>query len=239
MFALDSIGKVWSVFSYFDMEGSTMKFLYKDFTSSAYLLIVWCYLLGLITHKVVESLTLPIHIKTEDNSKKCHEKKEKNRSCIKEFLCFLIDVIVSPFWRNKPSIIKRSREYAKTIYPDAFFYLKCWLHKDLSNKQILEEYYNAYYTLQKADKLGNIPKVEAHSAFLKDFIFVWTLLLIGFCANRGNTIGMLIVRIVIEMLLLWARYYCEFKIHYLIWEVIVQYYKNKEKEKEKEKKENH
>lgn len=76
-------------------------------------------------------------------------------------------------------------------------------------------------------KLNNIPTLEAHSAFLKDMIFVFIILLIKYicCSSSIVLTGCIkkewvavLILFLLLILLVGARYNTEYKIHRLVWE---------------------
>jgi len=117
-------------------------------------------------------------------------------------------VILSPICRNQLSIIRMAME------DDGL---------NFNAKQILENYYKAYYKLMMGGSLYNIPQIEAHSAFIRDLIFVFPLIAISiavFYKRSGSMVAWIIIfAIIIELLLFVARYCTEKKIHTLVWEI--------------------
>ena len=120
-----------------------------------------------------------------------------------------LSIVLSPLCRNQLSIIRSAMECEE-------------LNSDANH--IKERYYKAYYNLMIEGKLYNIPNIEAHSAFIKDLIFVFPVIAFSiayyYCTTDSYVDVALIIifSIIIEVLLFVTRYITEKKIHTLVWE---------------------
>lgn len=162
------------------------------YNTTYYWVVVWaCYILGLVLHKIVESFDLSGCLNMYN---KPHE------------LCCFQRFFMSMFKRNYPPIIFRSRNHNSKI----------WGIKDnpFSVGDLLREYYIAYF--KSIEKCANVGKLEAHSAFLRDVFFAF-LIFIPKLKDYHNCC--LWGTYAILLIFIWlARYRCEYKISYLIWE---------------------
>lgn len=157
-----------------------------------------CYLVGLVAHKMVELVDFS----------RCN-------CCRKEDKCKFLSIILSSICRNQVSMINDAR---KEVGVEV---------KEEDSAVIMTEYYQTYYNLMDKKKLYNIPTLEAHSAFLKDMIFVFIILIIKFifCSSSIVLIGCVkkewvafLILLLLLILLVGARYNTEYKIHRLVWE---------------------
>ena len=157
-----------------------------------YWVVVWaCYVLGLLLHKISESFDFSGCLNMD--------KKPRQLCCFKRFF-------MSMFKRNYPPIIFRSRNRNSKI----------WRIKDdySSVGDLLRDYYTAYF--KSIEKCANVSKLEAHSAFLRDVFFASLIFVPKLLKNGGCCLWLLYVMF---LFFLWlARYRCEYKISYLIWE---------------------
>ena len=130
--------------------------------------------------------------------------KGKKRICM---------ALASPICRNQKALIKRAKDLVGYT----------------SDREIMEEYLQTYYAVMDGNKLGNIPKVEAHSALVRDLVFIVfpvvfmvsskLSLFCGCCCHKCcNWVAIIFVSLILYMVLLSIRYNCELKIHALIWE---------------------
>lgn len=148
------------------------------------------YVMGLLTHKIVEALDFASKINNN-----------ANRSSFGSAL-------LSPLCRNQLSIIKSSM-LDVGIRPIPF------------DEEINDIYFKTYYGLLRKNALYNVPRMEAHSAFIKDMIYVFPFLVFSVvyqyscCCIR---VEIWLFSIIIEAGLVAARYNTEYKIHHLIWE---------------------
>lgn len=76
-------------------------------------------------------------------------------------------------------------------------------------KYIVYDYYKAYDYLSRNNKLGNVPRIEAHSALIKD-LFYASILLFWTPLKFWAFLVLLVMMII--------RCRCEFKIIELVWE---------------------
>ncbi|MGM9791442.1 MAG: hypothetical protein ACI3Y4_03445 [Candidatus Cryptobacteroides sp.] len=127
---------------YYVFEGCN--WLHSINNSNFWVSIFSCYVVGLVVHKMVESVDF--------SKNKCFQDKDKCKFC--SFVC-------SPICRNQVSMIEEARKEVGIE--------EC--------KDIMSEYYKTYYELADRNKLSNIPTLEAHSAFLKDLMLVFIIMI--------------------------------------------------------------
>ncbi len=125
---------------------------------------------------------------------KCINKKKSST-------CPIIMVFRSLVCRNQLSIINRARKLVCVSFD--------------GKVDLMTEYLATYYSAMRDNKLGNIPKIEAHSAFAKDLCLVF--IVVGFTLLFSECI-MGIVILGVSLLLCIIRYNSELKIHILVWE---------------------
>ena len=162
------------------------------FADDMVITIGFCYLAGLLSHKISESL---------DWSSYWNKK-----NCLKAPLRM---AIVSLICRNQRSIIARARRL---------------VGYSSSDDDIMSEYLSIYYDAMKRNCLGNITKIEAHSAFVKDLslvilpVFVIVIICDKNIAGCFSWICLIVSVLIIEAVLCVIRYNSELKIHKLVWE---------------------
>lgn len=131
-------------------------------------------------------------------------KKDRTRICM---------ALASPICRNQKALIKRAKDLVGYT----------------SDREIMEEYLQAYYDIMGENKLGNIPKIEAQSAFVRDLLFIVFpvafmvcskfSLFSGCCCHKcSNWFVIILIFLFLYVVLVSVRYNCELKIHMLIWE---------------------
>lgn len=136
-------------------------------------------------------------------------------SCInkrKDTKCTIRMAVLSLFCRNQKSLISRAADDVGMSHMN-----------DIETK-----YLEAYYNAAGRNELGNIPKIEAHSALAKDLFFtlffVFSVILcfeykrIVSCGSIIFIVLLIASLIVLLTALCAIRYNSELKIHRLVWE---------------------
>jgi hypothetical protein len=118
------------------------------------------------------------------------------------------------FGSNNLEILESTFKHIKKTYPD---YSPKFKHDRKKS------YLGAYYRIQQAGLLGNIPVLEALSEFFKNFVFavlIWGLSLFFVDNQFLYEIILWYVGVFICVLIISAagRHYTEIKIHHLVWE---------------------
>ncbi|HNY62105.1 MAG TPA: hypothetical protein PLH70_00210 [Bacteroidales bacterium] len=101
--------------------------------------------------------------------------------------------------------------------------------KELVTEEIHDKYYKAYYFLMKKNSLNNIPNLEIKVAFIRNIIGVipFYIAILVHCDNMiykfvktyfNNTLGLVIILIILFIGLFWLLFYYQNKIYYLVWE---------------------
>ena len=125
-------------------------------------------------------------------------------------VCPFLMAVRSLVCRNQLSIIRRAKKRVGVSLG--------------SNANLMSGYLSTYYSAMCDNKLGNIPKIEAHSAFAKDLCLILVILdiiLLIAKSLEGSWCLVLLVfflSILAFSVLCCIRYNSEFKIHTLIWE---------------------
>lgn len=157
-----------------------------------WVLMLCYYFMGLLIHRVVEWVDLSFATKNKQRGK---------------FLSSLLSVVC----RNTKSIIRYSLE--KTLEDNP--------NKTLINmyggNDMMFHYNEAYYKLYYSERLNNIPKIEAISAFSKDLLIVFLFLSLRFFTMQFYWKNLLIMIIVMSVFVV-IRYNCERIISRLVWE---------------------
>lgn len=156
--------------------------------------IAWaCYVLGIWLHKVAECIDASLCVSP---SGEVHP------------TCKLWEMVESFLCRNHPATILRAQKDVSSIW------LENPLEKIPVRKDLLKMYYTAYYDNIK--NCPNVGKLEAHSALLKD-ILVSSIIFLPWLIDE-NCCCLWIIFSLFVIFTSWARYYCEYKISYSIWE---------------------
>lgn len=137
---------------------------------------------------------------------------------------FIVGIIVQMIvelltegWRNSTVLIRKAckDEYNKSLF-------------DLSDKEIKDKYYRAYYNVTRHNLLLNVPALEALERFTRTLCIVLPVLV---CLNLCTSIspfasilisvcpcGKSVIVLIIWVLIIVAQHRIQRKIHELIWE---------------------
>jgi hypothetical protein len=149
-------------------------------------------------------------------------------TCLITVLCFLCGLILwlllgistkgctgQLFGSNSDDIIDETFKEIHRAYPR---------YRPRHKGKRKECYLGAYYRVQQAGLLGNIPVLEAISEFFKN-LFVAVVLsavpleIFSVPLIRGNGWWYYFGAVIVSMFISYkGRYYAEYKIHYLVWE---------------------
>lgn len=181
----------------------------NDYGIIVYWSLFWAsYLVGLLLHRILEALDF-LPCLNLDKTVKAH--------CRPHLM--LLSFIV----RNYPEVMWQSKQDVDMIWTHGVFQES----PRPTRQALLKEYYIAYF--ECVESTNFVRTLEAYSALFKDII-VASLLFLPIL----NTCCALVVYTLFIVALMWSRYYCEYKIRYLIWEKDA-YEKEKEKDKDKNK----
>ena len=137
---------------------------------------------------------------------------------------FIVGIIVQMIvelltegWRNSPEFIRESR---KKVYSG--------LIEGLSDDELKDKYYKAYYNVTRHNLLLNVPALEALERFTRTLCIVLPVLVcLNLCASRSPFASILIsvcpcrksvIVLIIWVLIIVAQHRIQRKIHELIWE---------------------
>ena len=161
-----------------------------------WVLILLYYFIGLIIHRTVEWVDCSFLVKNNKRG-------------------IIISSLLSVVCRNTRSIIRYSLEKTLEENPNN---TNNTLMNTYGDSDMMYHYNEAYYKLLYSERLNNIPKVEAISAFAKDLLFVISIISICRLRNGFFYCGNLLILILIIVLLIIIRYNCERIISRLVWE---------------------
>jgi hypothetical protein len=118
------------------------------------------------------------------------------------------------FGSNNLEIIVRTFKQIKAMYPDYYAPFR---------RDMKKRYLGAYYRVQQAGSLGNVPTLEALSEFFKNLVFavLFSDLLLLFIDKQflyDNICCIGVIFIIVFIMSYFGRYYTETKIHDLVWE---------------------
>jgi hypothetical protein len=175
--------------------------LCQDATTMAFCFTLASFLCGLALWLILATINI------KDSKKYCSIDGNKFRRILENL----------PYWffvSNCNLILYDTFEEIQSVYPG---------YHPIFESQKKKCYLAAYYRVQQAGLMGNIPVLEALSEFFKNLVCAVILSSLPLlCFNHQylcNNIWWYIVAIIVAFAFsIFGRYYTETKIHYLVWE---------------------